>query len=109
MLGAGELSRRVTLLRPLEAADVAGGVSVVTWQPYARTWAKIEESSGTEATEARQLTGAREVRVWIRYRADVKSSHRVQYGNRVLELVRPPVDRDGRREVLTLTCLERDT
>lgn len=102
---AGRLRHRVTLQAPTRARDAYGSVadtwvSVVTDVP-----ANVRDPVGQNYYAAAQekLKVGSEVR--IRWRRDVKSTWRVIFGLRTLEVVQAQ-DPDGRRQELVLYCKE---
>lgn len=103
---AADLDRRVTLQQPVTVRDAAYGGEQTSWQTVATVWARVTERMASEATaEGLQRVMTRQITVRIRHRADVASTWRLQYGNRVLHIT--GVVEQGRREWLDLHCEER--
>lgn len=102
---AGRLIHRITLQAPQRARDDYGSVAD-TWVEVATdVAAHVRDPVGQNYYAAAQekLKVGPEVR--IRWRRDVKSTWRVVFGNRTLE-VNQAQDPDGKRRELVLYCKE---
>ncbi|MCL6708342.1 phage head closure protein [Pseudomonas sp. R2.Fl] len=77
----GELSARLSLERPVAAADGQGGAAVA-FEFVAHAWARI----GPPAAVGEELAGAETVRVthriWLRQRVDLAAGWRLVKGTR---------------------------
>lgn len=102
-LAAGELNQRVTLQARAAGQDVLGRPSGA-WQDQFTVWAKAEPIRGREFFAQGQMQAEVTVRFVIRYRADVHERLRVVWRGEPYEIVSPPIDTDGAREVLELMC-----
>ncbi|WP_374374500.1 phage head closure protein [Dongia sp.] len=89
MIKAGELDRRVTLLRPVIGRDGAGG-PVTSWQNAGRVWAKVKDISGREYFAAAQVNAEITTTFLIRYRADITPDMRIRYRDRDYDIVAVP-------------------
>lgn len=101
----GRLRHRVTILAPSWTTDEFGDPSVATLTERATVWANVSPLSGSELFEAKQLKSEVTHRVTIRYRNDVKSSDRIQFGTRTLD-VSHVLDIDEKHAFTQLLCTE---
>lgn len=63
------------------------GEYVDTWADYVTVWAAIEPLSGRLLFEAQQANSEVQGRVRIRYREDILSTMRMQFGSRYLQVL----------------------
>lgn len=104
-MAAGKLRNRVLLQRLVQRSGVPGE-TLISWTVIAAIWAEIRDLTGREWYEAQQLPeGDVTTDIIIRYRADVTRQMRVTHGADIYDIV-AVLDRDGRREWLTLKCRE---
>ncbi|EJD6418617.1 phage head closure protein [Citrobacter freundii] len=75
---AGGLKHRITLQR-YEQSQGPLGEPIKRWVDYATIWAEVKGISGRELLATGSLSSEATVRIWIRYRSDVKQGHRVKY------------------------------
>ena len=102
-LAAGDMDRRVTLLRPVTNEY---GDEITGWEAVADVWAGIEPgTSGTEVTEADRTVETVPTEITIRYRTDVDARWRVQDRDHLFE-IRGIADISRRRASLILNCME---
>lgn len=99
-ISAGELDRRVTLLKPVynEFSD-----EIIDWQPVMDVWAAMEPLQSLEMGEAISTICNTDVTVIIRYRDDIDARWRVQHRNFVYQ-VRGMLNVIARRERLEMSC-----
>jgi SPP1 family predicted phage head-tail adaptor len=100
----GQLRLRVALERPPTELDERGQLTG-DWTTYAHARAKIEPLRGSEQIDGHQPWAQQVLRVRIRWRPDVKSSHRITVNGRRLEILHVQ-DEEERRQWLILTCGE---
>ncbi|MCX5570422.1 phage head closure protein [Kaistia nematophila] len=101
---AGRLSNRVTLERPVRAADGAGGATL-DWQEVATFWARIEPVEAGERNAADRLATRVTHRITLRFRGDVEGGMRVVHRGRNLA-VTAWRDPDETRRLLVLEAVE---
>ncbi|MBY0467609.1 MAG: phage head closure protein [Burkholderiaceae bacterium] len=103
---AGELDQRVQLQRrdDTQVRDELGTLPEV-WITVATLWAKVEPLRGREYFAAGQMQAATDVRVTIRFRADVRADWRVVHRSRPMGIA-SVIDIEARREFLELMCVE---
>lgn len=82
----GDLNKLVTLQLQTKTSDGMGGFTVI-WIDHATVWAAIWPLSANESREAMQTGMISTGRIRIRYRANVKASWRIKFGNRFFNIV----------------------
>lgn len=100
MRNKGRLRQRVTILRNVEADNGQGGYAS-TWEPVATVWAEVVGLTGREVVMERTLQGITTYRIRIPWRADLKQSDQLRYGEHVLN-IRSIADPDARRTELMI-------
>jgi head-tail adaptor len=101
---AGTLRHRLVLQAPVEAADLAGGVTR-TWTTLATLWGAIEPLGPTPALVGDAPSSLAVHRVTIRWRADVAAGQRLVKGSRVFVIL-SAMDPAERRRALVLAVEE---
>jgi len=109
---AGQLDRQILVERKSVTQDPNYGTELVTWVPLAseRFWAQVQDAIPSRAESVTQgLSVARnQVRVRMRYRADIDSSMRITvYGDgtsEVLQIVGGPAAINGRKQFIEMVC-----
>jgi SPP1 family predicted phage head-tail adaptor len=79
------------------------GEEILFYLTYASVWAKITDLSVRESFDAQQHYSEVSTSIKIRWRDDVKPTHRVKYGVKIYEIVGPPID-DGLQTEIELKC-----
>lgn len=104
----GRLTNQVIIEQPAEANH--RGVVKESWSTLATVWAEVLQRGSRETYRQSQIVGDMTHLVRIRARSDVKSSMRLKWGTRYLNLIGPPVDVtiDG-VPCLEMTCVETET
>lgn len=100
---AGNL-RHLVSLQSATAVEDDYGEDVETFAEYAPVYADITPLSGKEFFDAQQVNSEISIKVIIRYRSDVKASHRVVFNDQILEIVAPPINPRFRNRELQLLC-----
>ena len=95
MRNKGRLRQRVTILRLAEADNGQGGYTS-SWEPIATIWAEVAGLTGREVVMERTLQGITTYRIRILWRADLKQSDQLRYGEQTLN-IRSIADPDGQR------------
>lgn len=80
------------------------GEDELTWNEYAKPYAAIVPLRGSEFFNAQQVNSKITVKIIIRYRSDVKSTHRVVHEGVTYEVVAPPIDPQLKHKELHLMC-----
>lgn len=104
MIDPGKLRERITIQQATETRN-ALGESVQTWVTFAERWASVEGLSGREVL----LTGQQQTevthRVRLRYADGFKSTMRILWRGRVLEIT--SLLEHGHRSEHEALCTER--
>jgi len=96
--------RFLVSLQSATAVEDDYGEDVETFIEYAPVYADIIPLSGKEYFAAQQVNSEISIKVIIRYRNDVKASHRVVFNDQILEIVAPPINPRFRNRELQLLC-----
>lgn len=96
---AGDLRHRVAVMK--RVVTVKSGISKETWEPAFSCWAKIEPLKWREYWAAAALNREQELRVTVRYRADISPAHRLQYNGETYH-IRDVIDPNQCREKLEI-------
>lgn len=112
LLAAGDLDRKIMLLKRTDVQEQAYGTVTSTWEPLTALPlpAQVRDylpSRGERVAEGINIA-ARPARIRIRYREDVTSDMRVVFNGRNLRIVAGPVEL-GRREGLEFVAEELST
>lgn len=106
---AGELSKKITLLKPYEAIDESGAPKTVYF-PIRDVMAIIEPVSGREYWIASQSNREATVRFVIRYRDGITDNMRIRYKAKdrckVYEMTSVPINPNEENKYLQLMCNE---
>lgn len=102
---AGDLRERITIQARAAGADALGQESGA-WADVATVFARAEPLTGREFFAAGQLQGELSVKFTIRHRTDVAETMRVLWRGQPHEIVAPPINADGARELLELMCMK---
>jgi SPP1 family predicted phage head-tail adaptor len=97
---AGQLDKRVTLLKPIynDFED-----EIVDWEPVADVWASIAPNWAQEIDEARRTVAIQQLPIVIRYRSDIDARWRIRDEGRTYE-IEGPLDIQRRKAQLQLNC-----
>jgi SPP1 family predicted phage head-tail adaptor len=100
-LRAGGLRHSIELQYETRAVDSTGAPYPSSWTTYATVWAEIKGVSGTERLQYAQDLANNIYRIWIRYNRFVKASHRIVWGNMVLDILNvAPDNKSTRMEII---------
>ena len=102
-LNAGQLDQRVTLQARVAGVD-ARGQGTETWADLATVWAQVTPLRGREYFAAGQTQTPADVRMRLRYRADVTPAHRVVWRGVPHDIV-SVADMMAGAEMLELLCV----
>ncbi|WP_338804504.1 phage head closure protein [Xenorhabdus griffiniae] len=75
---AGALRQRVTIQKNEQSRSPSGGV-INNWLNVAEVWAEVKYISGRELVASGRILSEATVRIWLRYRADITTTHRIIY------------------------------
>lgn len=102
---AGKLRHRVTIQKPVLSDPTSTGQRDTTWPEFAKAWTEITSLQGREYEGVRQINVTATHKIHMRYRPDILTTYRVQWGTRILS-INAVVDPDNRRRELFLYCTE---
>lgn len=106
-MDAGQLTARLELERPEDAADGQGG-AVRSYSALGALWARIEPITavGTERVDAElsRLTH----RIWVRFRSDLSAGMRLRKAGRIFA-IKAVSDPDETGRYLVCRCEEERT
>jgi SPP1 family predicted phage head-tail adaptor len=105
-INAGKYKHKVTFQRLAETQDSYGEVTS-DWVDAFEIKAGIFPNSGRDVQGQYVIQGEVSHRVHIRYIKGVDSEMRILFGNRVFDIVSPPIDFQERHLELQLLCKER--
>ncbi len=88
MTTKGRLRHKVELQRKSSSGYDSLGQPIGTWQTIDTFPAKVEDLSGRELERARQMVSEATVRVISRFRSNIKTTDRLVFRERVLEIGR---------------------
>jgi SPP1 family predicted phage head-tail adaptor len=103
-INAGDLDRRVTLLRPVYADDNYQD-EIASWEPAVEVWAAVNPEKLRELNEASRTVSETGVPIVIRYRPGIDARWRVREREREYEIT-SIVDIARRHVQLQLNCEE---
>jgi len=104
----GDLKERIKICEPTySTGDYGDNVLNPSkdWNVIATIWAAYRDLSGREFFAARQTNTEITGEFKIRYRADIKPSYKIIWGNRVLDIISPR-DIDGKKQWLYINVKE---
>lgn len=103
---AGTLRHRLEFMRPSDSAINTFGERSAEFSPDFVVYGEVNDLSGTELVRAQRVSADVTTAVTIRYRDGITARHVISHRGRILELVGPPRDLDGRRRRLEMFCKE---
>ncbi|PHM73010.1 phage head closure protein [Xenorhabdus sp. KJ12.1] len=103
---AGALRDRI-IIQKNEQTQTPSGSMIKAWVNIAEVWAEVKFISGRELVASGRILSEASVRIWLRYRNDITTTHRIIYqGNsshsQTLAIV--AVIPDPKRTHLELLC-----
>lgn len=102
---AGELRHRITFVREETTGRDASGGLIKGDKIHARTWASIEQLSGTELVHAQQKKPNSTHQITTRYVANITSDMRILFGDRTFNI--EGIDNIDERNIeLVILCRE---
>lgn len=102
MIEPGRRNRRVRIERMVASTGFSTGTE--TWELFKTVWAEVQDNRLSRSERDGQAIdiATRRARVTIDYRQGITSGMRVVMGDRVMQIVSPPVEL-GHREGLEFT------
>lgn len=100
----GEMRHRVSILAPVSVSDADYGPTV-SYVVGDTAWAYVMNTGGTEFLYRKGVQAQGSHVVYMRYRKDLTTRHRLQWEGKILEIVNLS-DLDGRKRFHAVTCKE---
>ena len=107
-MNPGLLNKRVTFLKDSTAQNSLGE-SIGEPENIATVWARVEPLQGRELYQALQVHSEAQTKLTVRFRRDIKPSLKVKYGERVLQIISPPINVNEQNRFLEILCKEVDS
>lgn len=104
MQSAGRRDQRITIERKTVTRNSIGE-EIDTWSTHATVWAEAHPTRGREFFAAGQMQARADVMFRILYRSDLTEEDRIVWRGERYEIVAPPVDVSGAKEVTELYCV----
>lgn len=106
-MGASQYRHKISFLKPTEAGDGMGGSGAVTWVVQGKpVRAGIWPVKATDVIANNRDEGIITHRIRVRYMSGIRSDMRVQFGERLFEIVGPPLDFEERNRELEIMATE---
>ena len=101
-----ELRHRISILRPVMETDDEGNILAQTTQEVGKAWALVLPFAAKISDGYAEKVQEVDYRIVIRYRADVRVTDRIRWGNKTLTPIAPPYPLGGKKRWLVLECRE---
>jgi len=101
-----ELRHRISILRPVRDTDDEGNILAQTTQEVGKAWALVLPFAAKISDGYAEKVQEVDHRVVIRYRADVRVTDRIRWGDKTLTPIAPPYPLGGKKRWLVLECRE---
>ena len=101
-----ELRHRISILRPVMETDDEGNILAQTTQEVGKAWALVLPFAAKISDGYAEKVQEVDHRVVIRYRADVRVTDRIRWGDKTLTPIAPPYPLGGKKRWLVIECRE---
>ena len=101
-----ELRHRISILRPVTDTDDEGNILAQTTQEISKAWALVLPFAAKISDGYAEKVQEVDYRIVIRYRADVRVTDRILWGDKTLTPIAPPYPLGGKKWWLVLECRE---
>ena len=101
-----ELRHRITILRPVMDTDDEGNILVQTTQEVGKGWALVLPFAAKISDGYAEKVQEVDYRIVIRYRADVRVTDRISWGDKTLTPIAPLYPLGGKKRWLVIECRE---
>ena len=101
-----ELRHRITILRPVTDTDDEGNILVQTTQEVGKGWALVLPFAAKISDGYAEKVQEVDYRIVIRYRADVRVTDRISWGDKTLTPIAPLYPLGGKKRWLVIGCRE---
>mgnify|MGYP002740948998 FL=1 len=101
-----ELRHRITILRPITETDDEGNILSSSMQELSKAWALVLPFAAKILDGYAEKVQEVDYRIVIRYRADVRVTDRIRWGDKTLTPISPPYPLGGKKWWLVMECRE---
>ena len=101
-----ELRHRISILRPVTETDDEGNILSSSVQEIAKPWALVLPFAAKISDGYAEKVQEVDYRIVIRYRADVRVTDRIRWGDKTLTPIAPPYLLGGKKRWLVMECRE---
>ena len=101
-----ELRHRITILRPITETDDEGNILSSSMQELSKAWALVLPFAAKILDGYAEKVREVDYRIVIRYRADVRVTDRIRWGDKTLTPISPPYPLGGKKWWLVMECRE---
>ena len=101
-----ELRHRISILRPVTETDDEGNIISSSVQEISKAWALVLPFAAKISDGYAEKVQEVDYRIVIRYRADVRVTDCIRWGDKTLTLIAPPYPLGGKKQWLVLECRE---
>ena len=101
-----ELRHRITFLRPVTDTDDEGNILAQTTQEVGKGWALVLPFAAKISDGYAEKVQEVDYRIVIRYRADVRVTDRISWGDKTLTPIAPLYPLGGKKRWLVIECRE---
>ena len=101
-----ELRHRISILRPVTEMDDEGNILSSSVQEVGKAWALVLPFAAKISDGYAEKVQEVDYRIVIRYRADVRVTDRIRWGDKTLTPIAPPYPLSGKKRWLVLECRE---
>lgn len=100
----GKLRHRLTIQEPTETKNAYGEL-ITSWSTYETVWGSVEPLRGRELWAAREKEARIDVRIRIRYLADITAKMRIIFGSHIYQ-IESIIDVELLHNEMQLMCYE---
>lgn len=104
-MNIGKLNKRISIIEQSTNQNSYGEVED-SWESILEVWANVKPLQGRELYLAKQTNAELTSKVTIRYTTSVSPDNRIKYGNRIFEIISPPINVNEENRFLELLCKE---
>ena len=101
-----ELRHRITILRPVMDTDDEGNILSSSVQEVGKVWALVLPFAAKILDGYAEKVQEVDYRIVIRFRADVRMTDRIRWGDKTLTPIAPPYPFGGKKRWLVIECRE---
>lgn len=102
---SGEFRNRIIFQKFVSGTD-QDGFPVDEWQDIKSVWAMIRTLQGREYFAAASIQAENTTRFVIHYMTGIDNTMRIKYGDRLFEIVAPPINDDEKNITMTIIAKE---